>query len=138
VDVARNGLPRDQLHADELRNRSAVWLNELALPDDQNWIWSWYRGVGNADNRRAWSAVNVPVLLLYGQEDEVVPPRQSIDAITQLLRANHRAAITVRVLKGADHTLRIAPVDPLGWPHYAEGYPALIVDWIKHQSGVAL
>jgi uncharacterized protein len=131
VDVARNGLSRVQLHADMTKHHSAPWFDDLALPDDQDWIWNWYRAVGNADNRRAWRAVNVPVLLLYGENDELVPPRQSIDAISRLLEANHDTAITVRVLAGADHTLRVMSPDPLGWPRYAEGYPEMIVDWIE-------
>jgi uncharacterized protein len=131
VDVARGGLARDQLHADEAKNRSAKWYDALALPDDQDWIWAWYRGVGNADNRRAWSAVDVPVLLLYGERDELVPPRKSIDAIAGLLAASHDAAVTVRVLAGADHTLRVAPADALGWPRFADGFPELILDWVR-------
>jgi pimeloyl-ACP methyl ester carboxylesterase len=130
VDVARGGLSRDQLHADEAKHRSAAWYDALGLPDDEDWIWEWYRGVGNADNRRAWAAIDVPVLLVYGERDEVVPPRRSIDAITSLIAANHDTAITVRVLSGADHSLRVPPADALGWPRYADGFPALIVDWI--------
>lgn len=134
VDVARDGLPRDQLHADEAKNRSAVWYDALALPDDQDWIWNWYRGIGNVDNRSAWAAIDVPMLLLYGERDELVPPRQSIETISRLLAANHDTAITVRVLDGADHALRVAPADRSGWPHYADGYPMLIVDWIERHE----
>ena len=130
VDVARGGLSRDQLHADQAKYRSAEWYDALGLPDDQDWIWEWYRGVGNTDNRRAWAAIDVPVLLVYGERDEVVPPRKSIDAITGLLAANHDTAVTVRLLGGADHALRVPPADPLGWPRYADGFPTLIVDWI--------
>ena len=131
VDVARGGLARDQLHADAAKHRSAAWYDALGLPDDQDWIWAWYRGVGNADNRRAWAAIGVPVLLLYGERDDVVPPRKSIDAIAGLLKRNHDTAVTVRVLGGADHALRVPPADALGWPRYADGFPALIVDWIN-------
>ncbi len=131
VDVARGGLARDRLHADAAKHRSAAWYDALGLPDDQDWIWAWYRGVGNADNRRAWAAIGVPVLLLYGERDDVVPPRKSIDAIAGLLKRNHDTAVTVRVLGGADHALRVPPADALGWPRYADGFPALIVDWIN-------
>ena len=131
VDVARGGLSRDQLHADEAKHRSAAWYEHLGLPDDADWIWEWYRSVGNADNRRAWAAVDVPVLLLYGERDEVVPPRKSIDAITGILTSNHDTVVTVRVLGGADHALRVPPADALGWPRYADGFPALVVDWIN-------
>jgi uncharacterized protein len=130
VDVARNGLPRDQLRADEAAHRSAAWYDHLGIPDDQDWIWRWYRGVGNADNRSAWRSVDVPVLLLYGQRDETVPPMASIDTIVSILRANHDRRVTVRILSGADHTLHVPATDPLGWPHYAPGFPALVSDWI--------
>jgi pimeloyl-ACP methyl ester carboxylesterase len=131
VDVARGGLPRDQLRADEAKHRSAVWYGALGLPDDHDWIWEWYRGVGNADNRRAWAKIDVPVLLVYGERDEVVPPHKSIDAIVGLLETHHDSAISVRVLGGADHSLRVPPIDALGWPRYADGYPLLIADWIN-------
>jgi len=137
VDVARNGLSRDKLHADMMKHRSAAWFDDLALPDDRDWVWKWYRAVGNADNRSAWRAVSVPVLLMYGEKDELVPPRPSIDAISRLLAANHDTAVTVRVLPSADHTLRVMSPDPLGWPRYADGYPALIIDWIARRGGGA-
>ncbi|HEX8942628.1 MAG TPA: alpha/beta fold hydrolase, partial [Gemmatimonadaceae bacterium] len=119
VDVARNGLPHDQLDADKAKYRSAAWYDHLGIPDDQDWIWRWYRGVGNTDNRSAWAAIDVPVLLLYGERDETVSPTQSIETITRILKANHDPRVTVRILPDADHTLRVPAMDPLGWPHYA-------------------
>jgi transcriptional regulator GlxA family with amidase domain/pimeloyl-ACP methyl ester carboxylesterase len=133
VDVARNGLPHAQLRADEATFRNAGWLSDLAIPDDSSWIWGWYRRVGNDDNSNAWRSIDLPVLLLYGERDEVVPPRRSIAAITGLLRAQHSPRLTVRVLAGADHTLRVAPGEPAGWPHFAAGFPKLLSDWISRR-----
>jgi pimeloyl-ACP methyl ester carboxylesterase len=130
VDVARNGLPHTQFRADEARFKNAAWLDDLALPDDQNWIWSWYRQVGNFDNSAAWQSTGVPVLLVYGQRDEVVPVTESIDAIRALLVSRHNDP-TVRIFASADHTLHIPPSAPDGWPHNAPGFPAILVDWIK-------
>jgi pimeloyl-ACP methyl ester carboxylesterase len=133
VDVARNGPPHEQFNADKAKSQSAPWFDDLALPDDANWIWAWYRGVGNADNRAAWRSIHVPVLMLYGGNDEVVPPRPSIDAITAILKASHDSDVTVHVFPGADHTLRVPPANPQGWPHFAAGFPALVAQWIgKH------
>jgi pimeloyl-ACP methyl ester carboxylesterase len=131
VNIARNGLSRAQLRADEAKFRTAPWLGDLALPNDSDWVWAWYRRVGNDDNSVAWRSIGVPVLLLYGQHDEVVPPRESIAAITRLLRSQHDSRVTVRVLSGADHTLRVQSSGPTGWPHYAAEFPGLIADWIK-------
>jgi len=61
-------------------------------------------------------------------------PAQRAKRVTHVhitARANHDAAITVRVLSGADHSLRVPPADALGWPRYADGFPTLIVDWIR-------
>lgn len=139
VDVARNDLPHTQLRADAARAAGTPWLDALALPDDTSWVWRWYRGVGNTDNSAAWRAVRVPVLLLYGGNDAIVPPRESIDLITGLLREAHDTAVDVRVLPGADHTLRIPPERAAGWPRYAPGYPDLVARWISPRcpGGVA-
>lgn len=130
VDVARNGLPHDQLRADETKFTSAPWLGDLAIPDDQSWIWSWYRLVGNADNSAAWRAVRVPTLLVYGERDEIVPVRESIDGISALLAPQHDEP-AVRIFAGADHTLHVPPANAHDWPHNAPGYPAAIAAWIK-------
>ncbi len=130
VDVARNGLSHRQLDVDAARWHSAPWFDALALPSDTGWVWSWYRGVGNADNRAAWRRVRVPVLLLYGGNDEIVPTRTSIETISMLVAGNGSGLVTVRVLRGADHTLRLPAADNAGWPRYAPGYPQLVSDWI--------
>ena len=136
IDVARNGLPHAPFRADAARHRSAPWFDALALPDDSDWVWSWYARAGNTDNRASWARVSVPVLLLYGGDDDVVPTRSSIDVISRLLARHGNRAITVRVLPGADHTLRLPPADRTGWPRYAPGYPKLLADWIARTPGL--
>ncbi len=130
VDVARNGMSHDQLNVDAARWRAAPWFDALALPSDTDWVWSWYRNVGNDDNRTAWRGVHVPVLLLYGGNDEVVPARASIDTIRTLVAGKGHGRVTVRILPGADHTLRLPAADSAGWPRYAPGYPRLVSEWI--------
>ena len=130
VDVARNGLSHAQLRADEAQYKSSPWLDALAIPDDQSWIWSWYRLAGNADNSADWQAVRVPTLLVYGQRDEIVPVSESIDGIRALLAPQH-VEPAVRIFAGADHTLHIPPASAADWPHNAPGYPAYVAEWIK-------
>ena len=130
VDVARNDLDHSRLRADIARAQPASWVDALAIPDDSSWVWRWYAKVGNDDNRAAWAHVTVPVLLLYGGDDEVVPTYESIETIRRILRSNGNHAVTVRVLPHADHTLRIPPSDSNGWLRYAPGFPAVLRDWI--------
>jgi dienelactone hydrolase len=132
VDVARSGAPRDQLRADIARAGNAPWLADLGIPADDSWIWNWYTQVGNYDNTRAWGLVRVPVLVLFGGADKVVPPNQSIAALRPILKAHDRAHVTVRVFVGADHTLRVPPATPDGWPRFAAGFPAIIVEFANH------
>ena len=130
VEVARNGEPHESFNRERVKWQNAPWFRDLALPDDTDWIWSWYRRVGNDDNRAAWAAVRIPVLLLYGENDEIVPARASIAAIKKRLKGS----VTVRVLKNADHTLHVPPTDPQGWPHYAPGLFTTVREWIMNHS----
>jgi pimeloyl-ACP methyl ester carboxylesterase len=132
VNVARNGLPHDALRTEIARAHGAPWLALLAIPGDRDPGWRRYRNVANYDNRAAWSRVRVPVLLLFGGEDAIVPPRATIGTVGSILRA-HGVRPTVVVLPGADHTLRVPPRGAGGWPRFAPGYPDVVVRWIERQ-----
>ena len=132
VDVARNGAPHERLRADLARAARAPWLDELAIPADESWIWAWYAKVGNYDNTAAWSAVRVPVLLLFGADDRLVPPQASIDDVVRILRAHGNDAVTVRTFAGADHTLHVPPANVDGWPHFAPGFPDAVAAFAQH------
>jgi len=127
VDVARKGLPHAKLRADIQKAGSAPYLDYLGIPDDTDWVWTFYKEIGNYDNRPAWASVKVPVLLLFGGDDKLVPPRESIGQTSSILKANGNTQVTVRIFPGADHTLRVPPATPDGWPHNAEGFPDIIV-----------
>ncbi len=131
VDVARTGSSHEGLRSDIKAANNAPWLGDLAIPDDGSWIWSWAEKTGNYDNSPAWAAVRVPVLLLFGAEDELVPPRRSITEITTILNQHGDKNVTVRVFAGADHTLRVPPSSPDGWPKLPAGFPDVIVTFVK-------
>lgn len=131
VDVARSGASHDRLRADMSAAGNAPWLADLQIPDDRSWIWNWYKGYGNYDNRSAWANVKVPVLILFGQDDRLVPPQSSIAQTAGILKANGNAHVTVRVFQGADHTLRIPPRTAGGWPHLPDGFPDVIATFLN-------
>jgi uncharacterized protein len=134
VDVARTAAPHDKLRADIRMAGDAPWLDYLGIPDDQSWIWDWYRGAGNYDNTGAWASVRVPVLLLFGAGDALVPPKQSVAQTLDILRAHDAEPLTVRIFPGADHALRVPPATPDGWPHNAAGFPDVIVTFVRAQQ----
>jgi uncharacterized protein len=129
VDVARNGVPHHALRAEIARARGASWLALLRIPADGDPGWRRFRALSNYDNRAAWSRVRVPVMLLFGANDALVPPRATIATVESILRA-HGVRPAVVVLPGADHALRVPPHGSGGSPHFAPGYPDVVVRWI--------
>jgi pimeloyl-ACP methyl ester carboxylesterase len=105
---------------------SAQWLVDLGIPDDHSWIWAWYAHYGNYDNRAAWAAVRVPVLILFGGKDTVVPVDSSISQTVAILKRHGNSAVTVRVFADADHTLHVPPRTAGSWPHLPVGFPEVI------------
>lgn len=132
VDVARLGLPHNKLRADISAAGNAPWLTDLAIPDDNSWIWAWYKNYGDYDNRSAWAAVRVPVLIVFGARDELVPPQQSIEQTTSILRMHGNRNVMIKVFADADHTLHVPPKSQDGWPKLPVGFPAIIVMFALH------
>ncbi|HET6361304.1 MAG TPA: alpha/beta hydrolase [Gemmatimonadota bacterium] len=126
VDVAYHGAPRDSLDAIVERARGREWFFEPPAADDSYWVFS--RRIADYDPLVWWSQVDVPVLLVYGSEDERVPVEPSVEAITGALESSGHSA-TVRIFEGADHTFRVRrPGDE--WPRTVSGYPDAVIDWL--------
>ena len=74
----------------------------------------------------------MPVLLLWGECDERVPPAVSLERIRAALAAGGNSRLTARIFPGADHTFRIASASgQFAWPRSAEVYPDVLPSWIK-------
>jgi alpha-beta hydrolase superfamily lysophospholipase len=122
VNVARTGVSHAHLRADMQAAAGTNWLDGLGIPPDDSWIWAWYRKTGNYDNRSAWAHVHMPVLLLFGADDKLVPVVPSIDAVKAILHAHGNNAVRVIIFPKTDHTLHIPPASPNGWPLLAPGF----------------
>lgn len=132
VEVARSGAApnspeRERFRADVNRAGNAPWLADLAIPDDASWIWAWYANTANWDNTAYWALVDVPVLVLFGSDDRLVQPTQSINAVTNILDQHRKPREVVRIFPGADHTLHVPPQDRAGWPHNPPGFPGVLL-----------
>ena len=66
--------------------------------------------------------MKVPVLVLFGADDELVPPEESIAETVRILKDHGNRAFAVRVFPGADHTLHVPAGEPGGWPHVVPGF----------------
>jgi alpha-beta hydrolase superfamily lysophospholipase len=74
----------------------------------------------------------VPVLLLYGSDDQRVQAAQSAERIAAALRTAGNTDVTVRLYPGADHTFRLPPASS-GWPITAPGYVTDLLDWLSRR-----
>jgi pimeloyl-ACP methyl ester carboxylesterase len=127
VAVAYHGRPRARLDslATSLRNRP--WFFAPPPPDDAYWLFSpmfaQYRAL------EWWSRIRVPVLLIYGADDQRVPAAQSAGRIAAALRSAGNTDVTVQIHPHADHTFRLPP-GPSGWPVTAPDYISSLLDWL--------
>lgn len=133
IDVARTGDGWDRLDAAMQAARNEKWFAFLELPPKDHWIWQFYRGIGNYNPLPLWEKVSVPVLLIYGERDRLVPVAQSLANIEQALRKGKNSDYTMVILPKADHPLRIQPEpgQPFAWPYGAPGFPDLITAWLR-------
>jgi len=84
---------------------------------------------GQYDPLAWWSRVKVPVLLVYGANDQRVPAEESAKRIAAALRRAGNKDVIVRLYPGADHTFRLPP-GPSGWPATAPGYVSDLIGWL--------
>ena len=74
--------------------------------------------------------MDVPVLLLYGSEDERVPVEPSRRAIVAAIRSTGKTSVDVRIFDGGDHTYRVRRAEE-AWPRTVDGYLESIVEWLR-------
>jgi pimeloyl-ACP methyl ester carboxylesterase len=133
IEVARTGQHYSELRATMEREKNEPWLAWMGIPPRDSWLWSWYLKTGNYDSRPYWANVKSPVLLVYGERDELEPVGGSIATIEKILYANGDRGVEAFILPAAPHVLHIAPStgERFFWWHLVPGYPSLVIDWIK-------
>jgi len=130
VVVAYRARPRLLLDSLAARLKERPWFFPPPAPDNQYWTFS--RAFAMYRPLDWWSRVRVPVLLVYGAEDQRVPATESASRIGTALRQAGNKQVTVRVLPGADHTFRLRP-GPSGWPVTAPDYIPTLLNWLAQR-----
>jgi hypothetical protein len=130
VAAAYHGRPRDRLDSLVQRFTGRPWFFAPPAPDNSYWRFS--RRFAEYDAVEWWRRVRVPVLLVYGAEDQRVPAAESAARIRAALRAGGNRRLTVRIFPGADHTFRLQP-GPGGWAVTAPAYINTVLDWLASQ-----
>jgi alpha-beta hydrolase superfamily lysophospholipase len=89
---------------------NAAWLRYTGIParvPDKAKLRSWYWSGRALNPIRFWGEVHVPVLLVYGEADELVPARESLEKVSAALRASGNSRVAGRMYAGADHLIRV-------------------------------
>ena len=129
--VARTGRGWKTLEDEVARARAAPWgeyVDQPRSPEDLRW-WS-----ENHDFQTmpVLARLHMPVLLLYGADDWIVPPVENAALLKS--RFGSPALVSVRVFDRADHRLEVpAGTDSSGrwrWPRVAEGVIPAIAGWL--------
>jgi dienelactone hydrolase len=130
VAVAYHGRSRTRLDSLIVALRDRPWF--FAPPAPENAYWKFSPIFGRYQPLEWWSQVRVPVLLIYGADDQRVPAFQSAERIVAALRSSGNADVTVQIHPGADHTFRLAP-GPGGWPRTAPDYMPGLLAWLSRR-----
>ncbi len=133
VDVARGLKSYSELEEDKSRYGNREWFQWLAIPPRDAALWPTLPQRENLDTLVFWRKVNVPVLLVYGEKDELAPVDQSIESIGDAVTG--RVSFTAVIAPGAQHNLTIQPTDggPFFWWKAAPGIVDLAVSWVRVQ-----
>jgi pimeloyl-ACP methyl ester carboxylesterase len=131
VAVAYQGRPRNRLDSLVVQFQGRPWFFAPPAPDAS--YWSFSRILAQYRPLDWWRQVRVPVLLIYGAEDQRVPAAESAARIAgELLRQTPDADVTVRILPNADHSFRLPP-GPSGWPNTAPDYLPTLLNWLSQR-----
>lgn len=135
---ARTGERWEEYAAARARIEAKGWLDVLQGPATPAEGWDWMRMNMFYDPVPALERLKVPVLALFGAEDENVTPEQNVPLMRAALRRAGNPDVTLRVIPNVDHSLRI--VQEAGTPlHRRVGYGpevwSTVLDWLAGRVG---
>jgi pimeloyl-ACP methyl ester carboxylesterase len=91
----------------------------------------WFKIEMNYDPREALRKLAVPALFLFGDQDELVPVRESVKIIRETLNGTHTCDFTIKVFPGADHGIYVKGQD--GSRQLAPGYLETMKEWTRQK-----
>ncbi|HST11223.1 MAG TPA: alpha/beta fold hydrolase [Terriglobales bacterium] len=135
VEVLRGVKPRHELEVAGQSVRNEDWYQWLAIPPENSYLWNWYPKVGNVDTLVFWKQVRAPVLLVYGEHDQLEPVDESLTKIESSLDGVKTTYAAV-IVPNAQHNLTVQPEPgaPFFWWKGAPGLVDLVVAWVKHTA----
>ena len=136
LDMARTGVGFNKLDSLNNSSKDKKWFEWVEAPPKEHWIWKYYLGTGNYNSLVYWRNITVPVLLVYGEDDQIEDIKTYIRKIDSALTSGEkRKDITEIILPNAQHNLCIFPSKESNffWWYLSRGYEDLITGWIKYR-----
>ncbi len=136
VEVIRTGIGIPEFTRDLGKVADRPWIQFLAIPPNDHWLWKTYPAIGNFDPLPLWERIRTPVLLLYGENDQIVPVEISIRRIGAALDRAGNDSWAAAILPRAAHAFTIAPKpgEPFAWRVVAPGLADLVAGWVTTMS----
>jgi len=106
--------------------RHRPWFDpfEDRLPtSEDDWEVQWWRKRGRLDPLPHWRALNIPALVLIGENDDTMSLEKNLALFKEIQRSV--ASLDVRIVPGADHGLRLRGA-------LAPGVLDEVAEWILH------
>ena len=89
----------------------------------------WYRQEMNYDPVAVLEKVSVPVLEIFGEEDELVPVEKSVEIMRQAFERSGNKDVTFKIFPGADHGITV--FSRRGERQFAPGYVEAMIGWLE-------
>ena len=135
IEVLRGAKPYGELETASQPVRNEDWYQWLAIPPKDSYLWTWYPKVGNLDTLVFWKQVHAPVLLIYGERDQLEPVDESVAKIEAALDGV-KTPYTAVIVPNAQHNLTVQPEPgaPFFWWKAAPGLVDLVVAWVEQRT----
>ena len=135
-----NGRSANRVRAFFRRIEGEPWRPLTSIPNappSTDELRGWYWSGRTLDPLVWWRTLEVPVLLVYGEADELLPARHSAERLSQALLEGGNRDASVRIYPRANHVVRLvpSPLAPAGgtWlcPRPAPGYLDDMLSWMR-------
>jgi pimeloyl-ACP methyl ester carboxylesterase len=135
IEVLRGAKPYHDLEAASQSVRNETWYQWLGVPPEDSYLRTWYPKVGNLDTLVFWKQVHVPVLLIYGEDDQLVAVDESLAKLEASLDAV-KTPYTAVIVPNAQHNLTVQPEPNAAffWWKAAPGIVDLAVAWVQQRT----
>ena len=142
-DTAYRGGDWAKLAAATEKAKGEAWAEQVQLAASPEDLEGWHRQ--RYDPEPVLRKTTIPVLVLYGERDPMVPPAENAERMRGLLAAAGNRDVTIKVFRRANHSLEWFgelrqgtwrwPEGYWVWAKKAPGYAETVIGWLRARVG---